>query len=181
MQDLGVFAYRIIGQESIASGSALNFIHDLQSSKDEPAFVIANLGQLLWNRRRQRAMALSNWNGLPRKTGVSAPLRIDPVKNHIPGNYDAKEHVESVFKAVTKLAREDVKIDVIGLNEGAEYAVQYLDRNWSSWEKKVQAICVGLGFLWRVGAEVENKKFMEFWARVRLIPFYYLLCVDLLN
>ncbi|KAL6713584.1 hypothetical protein ACLMJK_009049 [Lecanora helva] len=167
MQDLGVLAYRILGQESIASGSALDFVHDIQSGKDgaNTAIVIANLGQLIWYRRGQRALTLKSWNSLPRKTGVSPPMKIDPVKNHIPGNHDGKEHVESVFEAVAKLAKADVKINVIGLSEGAEYAVQYLDRNWERWEKKVQAIAVGLGFIWRVSDEAENEKFLNFWGR----------------
>lgn len=108
-------------------------------------------------------------------------MRIDAVKNHVPGNYDAKEHVESVFEAVAEVAREDVKIDVIGVSEGAEYAIKYLEREWEEWKGKVQAIAVGLGFVWRVGEEVENQKFMEFWGRVRLtssILFTSYLSVD---
>ena len=172
MQDLGVFAYRIIGQESISSGSAVDFVHSIQSSKDhnDTAIVIANPGQLIWHRRGQRALTLASWSGLPRKTGVSNPMKIDPVKNHIQGNYDAKEHVECVFEAIAKLAREGVKINIIGISEGAEYAVQYLEREWERWETKVQAICVGLGFVWRVGEEIENKRFMHFWGRVSQIP-----------
>ena len=112
-------------------------------------------------------MTLKSWSALPRKNGVAPQMRIDPVKNHVPGNYDAREHVECVFEAVAKLAREDVKIDVIGLSDGAEYAVQYLDREWSRWEGKVQAIAVGLGFVWRVPEEVTNKRFLDFWSRVR--------------
>jgi len=168
MQDLGVFAYRIIGQESISSGSALDFIHDAQNGKegDDTAIVIANLGQLLWHRRGQRALTMASWNGLPRKTGVSNPIRIDSVKNHVRGNCDVKEHINSVFEAVGKLAREDAKIDIIGVGEGAEESVKYLDENWGLWEKKVEAICVGLGFVWRVGDEVQDKKFMDFWGRV---------------
>ena len=168
MQDLGVFAYRILGQESISSGSALDFVHDIQTSKDgsDTAVVIANPGQMIWYRRGQRALTLASWNNLPRKTGVSNAMRIDPVKNHVPGNFNAKEHTESVFEAVAKLAKEDVKIDIIGINEGAEDAVKYLEREWGRWESRVQAICVGLGYIWRVGDEIENKKFMNFWCRV---------------
>ena len=175
-QDLGVFAYRVLGQESISSGSALDFVHQIQSDKDsaDTAIVITNPGQLIWYRRGQRAMTLVSWNGLPRKTGVSGPMRIDAVKNHIPENYDAKEHIETVFKTVGKLVREDVKIDIIGIAEGAEQAVHYLAREWEHWESKVQAISVGMGFVWRVGDEVNNEKFMEFWGRVSLFPAYYL-------
>lgn len=168
MQDLGVFAYRIIGQESISSGSALDFVHDIQNGKDghDTAIVIANLGQLLWHRRGQRALTMASWNALPRMTGVSPPVRIDSVKNHILCNYDVKEHITSVFEAVAKLAGEDVKIDIIGVGEGAEESVKYLDDHWGLWEKKVVAICVGLGFVWRVGDEVQDQNFLDFWGRV---------------
>ena len=168
MQDLGVFAYRIIGQESISAGSALDFTHDIQSSKDgaDTAIVIANLGQLLWYRRGQRAVTMASWNGLPRKSGVRGPMRIDPVKNHIPENEDVKAHVKSVFEVVGKMASDDAVIDVIGLGDGAEEAVEYLDQNWMRWETKVRTICVGMGFVWTVGSLLKNEKFRDFWGRV---------------
>ena len=172
MQDLGIFAHRIIGQDSIASGSALDFVHTIKSSRDsaDTAVVIANLGQLVWYRRGQRAMTIASWNALPRKTGVGNPMRIDTVKNHIPGNEDTKEHVKSVFEEVLgKLARQDAVIDLIGLGDGAEEAVGYLDQNWNQWERKVRAICVGLGFVWRVSGDIQNEKFMEFWGRVSFL------------
>ena len=169
MQDLGIFAHRIIGQESIASGSALDFIHAIQSEKDsaDTAIVIANLGQLVWYRRGQRAMTIASWNALPRKTGVGNPMRIDAVKNHIPGNTSIKEHVKSVFEeALGKLAKQVAGIDVIGVGEGAEEAVKYLEQNWKQWENKVKAICVGLDFVWRVGNDIRNERFMNFWGKV---------------
>ena len=171
MQDLGIFAHRIIGQESIDSGSALDFVHAVQSRRNgaDTAVVIANLGQLVWYRRGQRAMTIASWNALPRKTGVSNPMRIDPVKNHIPGNKNTKEHVKSVFEEVLgKLARQDVVIDLIGLGEGAEEAVGYLDSNWKDWQDKVRAICVGVGYVWRVGDAIQNERFMAFWEKVQL-------------
>ncbi|KAK0509849.1 hypothetical protein JMJ35_007243 [Cladonia borealis] len=167
IQDLGVFAYRIIGQESISAGSALDFTHDIQSSKDsaDTAIVMANLGQLLWYRRGQRAVTMATWNGLPRKTGVGGPMRIDPLKNHIPANEDVKAHVKSVFEMVGKMARDNAVIDVIGIGDGAEEAVEYLDQNWVRWETQVRAICVGMAFVWTVGSLLNNEKFRDFWGR----------------
>ena len=170
VQDLGIFAHRIIGQESIASGSALDFVHAIQSREDstDTAIIIANVGQLVWYRRGQRAMTIASWNALPRKTGVGNPMRIDSIKNHIPGNASTNEHIKSVFEEVLgKLARQDTVIDLIGLGDGAEEAVRYLDQNWNRWEKNVRAICVGLGFVWRVGDDLQNEKFMAFWSKVR--------------
>lgn len=182
MQDLGIFAHRIIGQDSIASGSALDFVHTIQSREDSAntAVIIANLGQLVWYRRGQRAMTIASWNALPRKTGVGNAMRIDAVKNRVPGNGSTKEHVKSVFEDVLgKLAKQDAVIDVIGLGEGAEEAVGYLDQNWEHWERKVKAICVGLGFVWRVGHEIQNKKILDFWGKVSFpissIDSYYML------
>lgn len=175
-QDLGVFAYRIIGQESIASGSALSLVGSIQSGEDsdDTAIIIANLGQLLWYRRGQRAMTMASWNGLPRKTGVSHAMRVDPVKNHIPGNEGTKEHVRSVFEDVLgKLTREDARINVIGIGDGAEEAVAFLDQNWGTWECRVVALCVGLGFVWRVGDEIRHENFKDFWSKVsRYVPLY---------
>ena len=174
MQDLGIFAHRIIGQDSIASGSALDFVHAIQSREDgvDTAIVIANLGQLVWYRRGQRAMTIASWNALPRKTGVGFQMRIDAVKNHIPGNGSTKEHVKSVFEEVLgKLARQDAVIDLIGVGEGAEEAVGYLDKNWKHWEGKVRAICVGLGFIWRVGDDMTNENFLDFWSKVNFLCF----------
>ena len=172
MQDLGIFAHRVIGQESIASGSALDFVHAIQSREDstDTAIVIANLGELVWYRRGQRAMTIASWNALPRKTGVGNSMRIDPVKNHVPGQRNIKDHVSSVFEEVLgKLARQDVVIDLIGVGEGAEEVVGYLDRHWKDWANRVRAICVGLGFVWRVGDDVRDEKFMEFWGRVSFL------------
>ena len=172
MQGHGIFAYRVIGQESIASGSALDFVHAIQSREDstDTAIVIANLGELVWYRRGQRAMTIASWNALPRKTGVGNPMRIDPVKNHVPGHANTKEHVTSVFEEVLgKLARQDVVIDLIGVGEGAEEAVGYLDRHWKDWASRVRAICVGVGFVWRVGDDIRDEKFMEFWGRVSFL------------
>ena len=94
-------------------------------------------------------------------------MRIDPIKNHVPGNMNVEEHVQSVFEEVIgKLAKEDVHIDVIGMGDGAEESVKYLDMNWERWAKQVRAICVGLGSVWNVGSDVQNEDFMEFWGRV---------------
>ena len=176
MQDLGVFAHRIIGQESIASGSILDFVHTIQSGADsaDTAVVIANLGQLVWYRRGHRAMTIASWNALPRKTGVGNPMRMDPVKNRIPGSENPKEHVKSVFEEVLgKMSQPDAVIDVIGLGEGAEEAIGYLDQNWNDWQGKVEAICVGVGFVWRVEDDIQNKKFMDFWGKVSFRMYYF--------
>ncbi len=164
-QDLGIFAYRTIGQEGNTAGSALDFVHAIQASKDSPGIVIANTGQLIWYRRGQRAVTQQTWFALPRKTAVSGPMRIKDKMNRVPGNEDIATHVQSVFDAVRRLARKDAAIDVIGISDGAWKVVAYLQENWETWNSRVHAIAVGTSSVYP-GYELWHKKFAEFWAKV---------------
>lgn len=165
-QDLGIFAYRILGQNTLSAGSALDFISAVQSSRDDVGVIIANLGQLLWYRRGQRAVTRTSWNALPRKTAVSDPFQIHPVKNHIPGNEDWTAHVKSVFEEVVlKMANPQAKLDIIGLGDGASEAVAYLQSHWTTWKDRVQAIAVGAGYNW-AGDKVHEPEFVKFWGKV---------------
>jgi hypothetical protein len=166
LQDLGVFAYRTVGQVSTAAGTALDFVSAIQASKDSPGIIIANLGQLIWYRRGKRAVTRVTWNALPGKTAVSGPMRVDPVKNRVPGNEDMAAHVKYIFdEVVPQMVNPDAKLDVIGVGEGAAESVSYLDGNWDQWEPRIQAIAVGTGPGWP-GEEIRNPKFMLFFAKV---------------
>ncbi|KAI4175083.1 MAG: hypothetical protein LQ343_001844 [Gyalolechia ehrenbergii] len=168
-QDLGVFAYRTIGQESIASGSVIDFVHTIHKCPDDPGILIANTGQLFWYRGGQRAVTQTTWEALPRQTAVSPPMEIDEVKNRVPANRDVKEHIAHVFdEVIPQLAKTDVKIDVIGMGDGAPEVVQYLHGNWAKWEKNVQAMAIGTAFLPLMEDTGKDKSFKEFWGdRVR--------------
>ena len=170
LQDLGVFAYRTIGQESTGAGTALNFVSTIQASKDQPGIIIANLGQLTWYRRGKRAVTRVTWNALPGKTAVSGPMRVDPVKNRARGNEDMAAHVKYVFEAVVRqMVNPDAQLDVIGVGEGASESVSYLERHWDQWEDRVQAMAVGTGQVWP-GEELRNPQFMLFFAKVNCGP-----------
>lgn len=165
-QDLGIFAYRIIGQESNAAGSALDFVKAIQSSKDNPGLIIANMGQLIWYRRGRRAVTRMSWSALPRKSGISECMRVDPVKNRVPGNEDMAAHVKYVFEEVVpKMVNPNSKLDIIGLGDGASEAVAYLQTEWTRWKGRVEAIAVGSGYLWANG-EVHDAEFAKFWGEV---------------
>ncbi|KAL9031667.1 MAG: hypothetical protein Q9196_000338 [Gyalolechia fulgens] len=167
LQDLGVFAYRTIGRESIASGSVIDFVRTIQKCPDNPGILIANPGQLLWYRGGQRAVTQTTWEALPRKTAVSPPMEIDEVKNRVSGNSDVKEHVAHVFdEVIPQVAKADVKIDVIGMGDGAPEVVQFVQGNWKKWQKNVQAIATGTAFLPRIEDTGEDRSFGEFWGDV---------------
>ena len=165
LQDLGVFAYRTMGQENHEVGSVLGFVHAAQASEDSPGIVIANMGQLIWYRRGGRAVTQQTWNALPRKTAVSGPMRINNTKNRVPGNEDMAAHVQSIFEAVGRLARKDAMIDVVALSDGAWKVLEFLQTNWEIWKSRVQAIAMGTSSVYP-GYQLWNKEFAEFWGKV---------------
>lgn len=139
-QDLGIWAYRTVGQKSIGQGSAIDFVKDLQSykptisqSRDHegaPGVIIANLGQLVWYRGGRRAMTLVTWHALPRRSAVHMPMRLDDIKNRVPGNEDSEKHVVHLFtKVLPDILGKNTTVDVIGINDGAREAVKFLDAN----------------------------------------------------
>ena len=168
-QDLGIFAYRTLGQESIAAGSAIDFVTHAQATRDEPAIVVANMGQLIWYRRGRRAMTEPTFQAIPRPTAVSPALVRDGKKNLIPGSEGLPQHVATVFEEVLrKLASKEAKIDVIGVGDGALEAVEYLQKEWGRWSDKVVAIAVGASYIWQT--EFWDNNFKEFWGKVNCLP-----------
>ncbi|KAL5343426.1 Arb2 domain-containing protein [Aspergillus crustosus] len=170
VQDLGIWAYRTVGSESINAGSVVDFAkavlrpdgdtdqaHDTTngftttklSSKGKKngdvALVLANTGQLVWHCGSGQAMTINSWLSLPRASAVDPPLA-ESKRNKIPGNANWQEHVDSVFDGIInargQLVREDVKISVIGAAEGGLGAVRYLARNWETWHPYISAICL---------------------------------------
>ncbi|KAL8853443.1 MAG: hypothetical protein Q9221_001760 [Calogaya cf. arnoldii] len=163
-QDLGVFAWRTIGQETIAAGSILDFIHSIRStSPDNPGILIANTGQLLWYRGGGRAVTQTTWQALPRQWAVSPPMEIDEDKNRVPGHRDPKEHIASIFNAVIpKMCKKDVAIDIIGMGDGGPIVAEYLQDNWKNWKGQVKAVTIGSGSIW-LGEKIGEGEFKEFW------------------
>ncbi|OAX79590.1 hypothetical protein ACJ72_06094 [Emergomyces africanus] len=153
-QDLGIWAYRVIGKEGINIGSAVNFAtavlgdsesrksahpqtinmnasntqnHDhSHSSRVGTGLILTNPGQLIWHCAKEKAVSLPMWHALPRRNAVEPPMRMT-FRNKIPGNESWQDHITYVFEEVLgKLAAPDVKIDIIGLAEGGLGAVRYL-------------------------------------------------------
>ena len=165
-QDLGIFAYRMIGHDTVAMGSAVEFVQNVKASaRHEPAIVLANMGQLVWYRRGKQAMSQNTWYAIPRESAVSQPLKLDPVRNRVPQNEGLQEHVACVFEqVVNQMTNPDAAIYVIGLGDGALEMVEYLQENWGKWEGRVKAIAVGASHIWRT--EIKDRKFGDFWGRV---------------
>ena len=136
-QDLGVLAYRVIGTNAIYKGSIEEFVKGIlegkangANDKDTPGIVIANPGQLVWHRGGARAITLTSWLSIPRKSAVHDSMRLDPVKNRVPGNEDVDKHVEFIFeKVLGSLASPKAKLDVIAMEWSTTSVVRYLNKN----------------------------------------------------
>ena len=165
-QDLGIFAYRVIGANTIASGSAVEFVKYIKTaSRDPPAIIMANPGQLTWYRRGQRAMTQQTWHAIPRETAVSQPMKTNSGRNLIPQNEDIQKHVACLFEQiVSNLPGENVKLDIIGIGDGALEVVEYLQQDWKKWEGRVDAIAVGASHIWNT--DIKDESFGKFWGRV---------------
>ena len=164
-QDLGIFAYRTCGQEALAAGSCLNFAADALKQGTDVAVVMANPGQPLWNRRNEKAMSFRSWHALPRKTAVGAPTRMGE-KNKVPGHEDIEKHVESVFGFVGGQMAEGAKVELLGICEGIEHGLGFLDCNWEEWKGKMGAMCIGSGHVWDINQEVQNEELKSFMEKV---------------
>lgn len=141
-QDLGIFAYRIIGgDEGINVGSAVEFVKAVQagyaSSPDEaaPGIVIANPGQLIWCRQLGRAMGRIEWENLPRESAVHQGFRLDEEtgRNLAEGNRDESEHVQYVLENVLRDAGGGTaRIDIIASEWTGAAVVRHLGKNCES-------------------------------------------------
>jgi hypothetical protein len=147
-QDLGVWAYRTIGGQSIDIGSAVSFSRAVLGCEDvnrevnggafencdkkDTALVLANTGQLIWHCGSATAMAMPTWLALPRKSAVDPPLRMT-YRNKILRNENWEAHIKCVFEEVLAdrgfLPRKDTKISIIGLAEGGLGVMNYLATN----------------------------------------------------
>ena len=136
LQDLGIFSYRATGEKGIKVGSVVEFCSAVLSMPPTRAedgsigIILANPGQLLWYRGGERAVTFREWQNLPRKSAVHESMRIDPVKNTVPGNQTYGDHVQYVFEHVMRgLAHPEAVFNIIGLEYTGGAVLKYLASN----------------------------------------------------
>lgn len=161
------------GAGGINTGSAVNMIKYIQEKgacpgeSEPPAIILANMGQIYWYRRGKKAVTLMTWNALPQASCVEKTIRLDPIKNTVPGNRDTDEHINYIFNhVIEKLMPNIAKIDVIGVSEGAMGVSRFLDKveNWTKWGSKMQAFAA-LATWWH-SIDYTNPLFLE-WLQAR--------------
>lgn len=175
-EDLGIFAYRIVGGKGgINKGSAVNFVKYAQSlpsnpeNNDPPGIILANMGQLLWYRRGKRAVTWKTWHSLPQRNAVSGPLRMDPVKNRIPGNAGPSEHVNYIFNTVVKDLLDPMAVlDVIGVSDATDEVVQFLNnpKNWQAFGARLSGLALVAPFY--LLSDLKNPDFRTWLRKVRI-------------
>lgn len=172
--DLGVFAYRIVGgSRGVNAGSAVDLVKYIQSQASSPSdptppgIIIGNPGQLWWYRKGKKAMTQVSWAHLPKKSAVDECLRFDSIKNTIPGNRNSGEHVSYVLSEVIEnLVNPKAKVDVIGVGTTANQVVEFLDKteNWPKIGHRIGGVALFTPYYWR--EEVKSKDLGEFLKRV---------------
>lgn len=143
-QDLGILAHRVIGGSGgINKGSCVDYVKAIQALPDPPGIVLANSGQLMFNRRRHRAMTQISWLSLPQSSAVGQPPRFDPKKNTVEGNRNTQEHISYVMDVVRpQSCADDAKIDIIAVSDSATEMVCYLNRNIEEYEERLGALAL---------------------------------------
>ena len=156
--DLGILAYRIIGEEGLNSGSIVNFAKSVLHASnipdtpaaEQPGLIIANPGQLIWYRGGGRAVSDREWMYLPRESAVHDAMRIDDDKNYIEGNKDYRQHVQYIFQnllspgqnGTSSICHPDAKITIIGQEFPGSAALQCVVNNWSKWQNRLSSIAI---------------------------------------
>lgn len=138
VQDLGIWAYRAIGEEGINIGSTVNFTKavlgegsdkertDSDGTRTDTALVLANTGQLIWHCAKSRAITNQTWLASPRPAGNWGQTTMSH-RNRIPANGDWRDHVQYVFEEVVwKNLGDTTRVDVIGMSEGGLSAIKFL-------------------------------------------------------
>jgi hypothetical protein len=172
-QDLGIWDYRCLSIHGIDAGSCINLAkalnHNAESTgNDAPGLIISNPGQLNYSHKYNRAMTIQSWQAQPRTSLAHPVVQEHPIHNSAEFNRDKTEHISFIFEQILKdptWARQDAEIYIIGILNGGEEILSYLNRNWDFWASRVAAIALTSVFTKRQTLSWELIQFLRDRAR----------------
>ncbi|TLD24708.1 Arb2 domain-containing protein [Venturia nashicola] len=168
-QDLGIWDYRYLSINGIDSASSVNLAKLVQQDgEDMPGLIISNAGQLTYSHKKGRAMTTQSWQGMPRSSLAYPVVQEDPFHNSAEGTRDRFEHCHFIFEKIlknTNLVREDAEIYLVGVLNGGEVALKYLNANWDSWKSRIKAVALTSVFTKRQTLSWELIQFLRDRAR----------------
>ena len=98
-----------------------------------PGLIILNPGQLLYSHAQNKCMSQAEWMGRHKPSALVGHHRIDEAHNRVPGHENPDKHVAAAFDhVISYITRDDVRLYVVGLSEGGEAVLKYLDSKFSA-------------------------------------------------
>ncbi|KAI9889268.1 MAG: hypothetical protein M1814_005643 [Vezdaea aestivalis] len=153
-QDLGVWAWRRIGGKGAGSGikhgTIISMLDHFEAEAEKhksdpeykrPGFLIANPGELFWWRGGQKAITRRNWETIPRVSAFHPSLRLDPVKNVVPGHEDAYAHAQYIFNtALPALVKPEAQLQIVSLSDSTVSVIDSLNKHWPSISNRLTGV-----------------------------------------
>jgi hypothetical protein len=143
--ELGLWSvHDIFGDLGIESGSAISLVRMLnECERDSPGLIILNPNETYFSHEFNRPLTLQGWQDRPRISALHPMPVVDSKWNRIPGHESVENHIQSVLENLIdneKYVQPNCKIDVVGLMEGGNKAMEYLDHNCSYTRTTLQLV-----------------------------------------
>ncbi|QDS73063.1 hypothetical protein FKW77_009756 [Venturia effusa] len=168
-QDLGIWDYRCLAIDGIDSGSCVKLAKLVQQDGEAaPGLIISNAGQLTYSHKNRRAMTTQSWQAMPRSSLAFPGVQEDPLHNSVEGTRDKFEHCNFIFENLLKnssFVREDAEIYLVGILNGGEVALNYLDAHWDFWRGRIKAVALTSALIRRQTLSWEMIQFLRDRAR----------------
>ncbi|GAB1740123.1 hypothetical protein NU219Hw_g5040t1 [Hortaea werneckii] len=115
--------------EKLKLDGASTELDETVMDRDTPGVMILNPGQLIYSPELNKAMSQAKWLGRPKPNALSDHYRVDDDHNRVPCHKTPEQHVATVFEhVIPAITREDVRLYVVGLSDGGEALLKFLDR-----------------------------------------------------
>ncbi|KAK3674339.1 hypothetical protein LTR78_005808 [Recurvomyces mirabilis] len=102
-------------------------LRDTSKIDDGFGLLIMNPGELLYSHALNKTMSQAAWLARKRPSALSPPFEISDV-NRVPGHETPQAHIHAIFEQVIPtLLAENARIYVIGLSDGGESVLKYMN------------------------------------------------------